>query len=67
MSLSLLSSLTLAGLSLPIKAQYGSFMPLRREFDSPFNEEAEEIPADIVFNEDDTDDERHIKIHALQV
>ncbi len=50
------------GLSMPIKNQFGTFMPLRHEFDSPFNEDAEEIPADIVFNEDDTEEERSIKV-----
>ena len=54
------------GLSLPMKANLGSFMPLRGEFDTPYNEDAEDLPADIVFNEDDTDEERLVKVQALQ-
>ncbi len=55
------------GLSLPMKNNLGTFMPLRNEFDTPFNEEAEEIPADIVFNEDDNEEEKKTKVHALQI
>ena len=50
------------GLSEPIKNTLGSFMPLRGEFDRPYNENAEDVPADIVFFEDDTDEERLIKV-----
>ncbi len=55
------------GLSMPMKNHLGTFMPLRNEFDTPYNEEAEDIPADIVFNEDDTEEERALKVHTLQV
>jgi transcriptional adapter 2-alpha len=55
------------GLSLPMKPNMGSFMPMRAEFDSPFNEDAENLPADIVFNDDDTEEEKSLKVHVLQV
>lgn len=54
-------------LSQPAKPQYGSYMPYRMEFDTPWNEEIEEIPARTVFMEDDTPEERALKIAALTV
>lgn len=51
----------------PIKPDLGGYMPLRGEFELPYNDQAEVPVATIKFDESDTADERQLKMDALQV
>jgi hypothetical protein len=46
----------------PIKAELGGYMPLRNEFEFPYNDQAEVPVATVKFSESDTPEEREIKV-----
>ena len=49
----------------PIKAELGGYMPQRHEFEVPYNDQAESPVASVKFSENDTAEERQIKMDVL--
>ena len=51
----------------PIKAELGGYMPMRHEFEFPYNDQAEVPVATVKFSDNDTPEERKIKMDMLDV
>ncbi len=51
----------------PIKPELGGYMPLRHEFEFPFNDQAEVPVATVKFSEHDTPEERQIKMDVMSI
>eukprot|EP01100_Stratorugosa_tubuloviscum_P014384 TRINITY_DN7671_c2_g1_i1.p1 TRINITY_DN7671_c2_g1~~TRINITY_DN7671_c2_g1_i1.p1 ORF type:complete len:490 (+),score=181.15 TRINITY_DN7671_c2_g1_i1:47-1516(+) len=52
--------------SLPIANEQTGFMPKREEFEIEWENDAEQILTDLAFNDDDTAEEREIKLNVLR-